>query len=99
MLRKGLITCAIATMLTAGVGLAKVHVYVGLAPPAPVVETRPIAPGPGYMWTPGYYNWDGAHYVWVNGQWMLPPGHHHHYVAGAWVHHHRGWYYRDGYWK
>jgi hypothetical protein len=99
MLRKGLITCAIATMLTAGVSFAKVHVYVGIAPPARVVETMPPSPGANYVWTPGYYNYEGGHYVWVGGRWLLPPGHHRHYVAGEWVHGRRGWYYREGRWR
>ena len=97
--RNGLITCALAATLTAGVGLAKTHVYVTLAPPAPVVETRPAMPGSGYVWTPGFYNWNGSNYVWNNGAWVTPPRHHHHYVSGAWVHSHHGWYYRQGYWR
>jgi hypothetical protein len=99
MLRKGLIACAIATMLTAGVGLAKVRVYVGTAPPAAVVETAPPSPGYGYVWTPGYYNYNGGSYAWTNGQWMRAPHGRHHYVGGTWVRSHRGYYYRDGYWR
>jgi hypothetical protein len=99
MIRKGLITCALAGLLTAGTAFAKVHFYVNVGPPAAVVETRPIAPGPGYVWTPGYYHWNGNSYVWLNGAWAHPPHHHHRYVAGVWVHGHRGWYYRNGYWR
>lgn len=99
MIRKGLMTCILAGTLAAGVGLAKVHVTVGIAPPAPIVETPPPSPGFGYVWTPGYYNWNGGSYVWVNGAWAVPPGHHHRYVAGAWVHHRHGWYLREGRWR
>jgi hypothetical protein len=99
MFRNGLIVCAAAAMLSAGVGLARTQVYVGIAPPAPVVEAPPPAPGAGYVWTPGYYNWNGSSYVWTRGAWVMPPAHHHHYVAGAWVHGHRGWYYRSSRWR
>jgi WXXGXW repeat (2 copies) len=99
MFRKGLITCAIAGLLTSGIAFAKLHVYVGIAPPAPIVETPAPAPGPGYIYTPGYYNWNGSSYVWVNGGWVLPPAHRHHYVAGIWVHNHRGYYFREGHWR
>ena len=99
MFRNGLITCAMAAMLTAGIGFAKVHVYVGVAPPAPIVETRPPAPGSAYVWTPGYYNWNGSRYVWARGAWVMPHGHYRHYSAGGWVHGRRGWYYRDGRWR
>jgi len=99
MLRKGLMGCVFATILTCGIASAKVHVYVGIAPPAPIVETRPPSPGAAYVWTPGYYNWNGSSYVWANGAWAVPPHRHHHYVAGAWVHSHRGYYYREGHWR
>ena len=40
------------------------RVYVGIAPPVPIVEVVPAAPGPGYYWIPGYWIWDGGRYVW-----------------------------------
>jgi hypothetical protein len=99
MIRKGLITCMLAGALTAGIANAKVHFYVGFGPPAPIVETPPPMPGPGYVWTPGYYNWNGGSYVWANGAWAIPPGHYHHYVSGAWMHNHHGWYHREARWR
>ncbi len=99
MFRNGLIACAIAAMLTAGIGYAKVHVFVGVAPPPPVVVTPPPAPGRGYVWVPGYYTWNGANYVWANGTWVVPPHHYRHYVAGVWVHGHHGYFYRPGHWR
>ena len=35
------------------------RVYVRVGPPAPIVETRIVAPGPGYVWVPGYHAWNG----------------------------------------
>lgn len=99
MLRKGLIACAFAAMLTAGISFAKDRVYIQTGPPAAVVETRPPAPGAAYVWTPGYYNYNGGSYAWVGGKWVTPPHGHHHYESGRWMHDKNGWYYRDGYWK
>jgi len=99
MFRKGLIACAIGAMLTAGIGLAKTHVYVQLAPPAAVVERVPPSPGGAYVWTPGYYSWTGHAYVWKNGRWMMPPKSHARYTAGRWEHDRHGWYYRTGHWR
>ncbi len=31
-----------------------------VAPPAPVVEDYGVAPGPGYIWIGGYWNWAGG---------------------------------------
>ena len=47
--------------------------YVRVGPPAPIVETRVVAPGPGYVWIPGYHRWSGSAYVWVPGRWDRPP--------------------------
>jgi WXXGXW repeat (2 copies) len=99
MFRKGLIICAMAGMLTAGVSFARTQVYVGIAPPAPVIETPGPRPGAAYVWTPGYYRWSGGRYVWARGRWMMPPPHYHRYTAGHWVHARHGWYYRDGRWR
>lgn len=48
--------------------LAQVVVRIG-PPPPPSVEIVPAA-RPGYLWTPGYWNWRGNRHVWVNGTWV-----------------------------
>src|SRR3954447_4721345 len=56
-------------------------------------------PGPRYVWVPGYWNWQRNNYVWVGGNWLLPP-----YPRAVWVgprgvyrHHHR--YFYGGHWR
>ncbi|AKF03244.1 YXWGXW repeat-containing protein [Sandaracinus amylolyticus] len=44
------------------------------APPPPQVEARPAAPAPGMVWIEGYWQWDGARFVWIAGRWDLPRG-------------------------
>lgn len=39
------------------------------APPAPRDEVVPAARR-GYVWTPGYWNWNGHRYVWVRGKYV-----------------------------
>jgi len=53
---------------------AGVFVSVNIAPPALPVYVQPPIPGPGYIWTPGYwaYDEDGGYY-WVPGTWVQPP--------------------------
>src|SRR6266436_1205865 len=53
------------------------------APPAPQVEVRIEAPGPGYVWTPGYWAWHGR-WVWVGDRWIFPPHRRAYWVAGHW---------------
>jgi len=99
--------------LFCGIGLAAVlsaslaagaeagtRVYVRVGPPVAIVETRPVAPGPGHVWVAGYHRWDGAAYVWVPGRWTVPPAHYTVWVPGRWVHHAaHGWYWAEGHWR
>ena len=89
---------ALSGALFAGPIGAATRVYVGIAPPPVVVETRPVAPGPGHVWVGGFHRWDGHAYLWVPGHWAQPPRHHTAWVAGHWKHAHGGWYWVDGHW-
>ena len=48
-------------------------VTVQVEPPALPVYEQPPCPQPGYMWTPGYWAWQGGGYYWVPGTWVSPP--------------------------
>lgn len=52
---------------------AGVFVSVGFAPPALPVYVQPPLPGPGFIWTPGYWAYGDAGYYWVPGVWVHPP--------------------------
>ena len=52
---------ALAALLFVGLPLhsssAYVAVSVGIAPPPIVAYEQPYCPGPGYIWTPGYWGY------------------------------------------
>ncbi|HUK07323.1 MAG TPA: YXWGXW repeat-containing protein [Stellaceae bacterium] len=52
---------------------AIVGISVGFAPPPLPIYAQPPIPGPGYIWTPGYWAWGPYGYYWVPGAWLLPP--------------------------
>jgi hypothetical protein len=57
------------------VGLPMPRVVVAAPVPvvvAPVVETVPACPAPGYVWAPGYWSGYGATRAWVAGCWRAP---------------------------
>lgn len=97
MLRRGLIGLVFASALTFSAGAAEVIVRV--APPAAIVETRPAAPGAGYVWIGGYHRWNGTAYAWVPGKWELPPRPHARWVAHRWVKRGGGWVFVEGRWR
>ena len=69
-----------------------------VAPPPPPVEVVGVAPAPGYVWFPGYWNWVGGRHEWVAGSWHAPrPGYH--WVAHVWVRQGDGWRMRPGHWE
>jgi hypothetical protein len=45
-------------------------------PPPPRVEYVPVAPGPAYVWMPGYWSWHGRGYGWRGGHWARRSGWH-----------------------
>ena len=51
-----------------------IGVSVRVGPPPLPVYAQPICPGPGYIWTPGYWAYDPDNgYYWVPGTWVLAP--------------------------
>lgn len=55
------------------IAAAQVSVSVSFGPPVIPVYAQPPVPAPGYIWTPGYWAWDGTEYVWVPGAWVMAP--------------------------
>ncbi len=99
-MRKLFLTLGLATLpALASTACAPPLLYVRLRPPIPIFETRILAPGPDYVWIPGFYRWDGGAYLWVAGRWERPPAHYHTWVPGRWERNRRGWYRVEGHWR
>ena len=81
---------------------ARANVAVGVAirigPPALPVYTQPLCPGPGYIWTPGYWAWGDAGYYWVPGTWVLPPEPGLLWTPGYWAFSDGAYAWNAGYW-
>ena len=53
---------------------AEIAISVRIGPPPLPVYAQPLCPGPGYIWTPGYWAYDPDNgYYWVPGTWVLAP--------------------------
>lgn len=74
-------------------------IYAPIAPPAPYVETIPIAPYAGAVWIGGSWNWSGGRYAWAPGRYERGrPGYH--WQPQRWDRGPRGgWYSRGGGWR
>jgi WXXGXW repeat (2 copies) len=75
-----------------------VGISVRIGPPVLPVYAQPVCPGPGYIWTPGYWAWgDDDGYYWVPGTWVMAP------VGMLWTPGYWGWggglyLWHPGYW-
>ena len=88
----------ISAFSVASFGQVAVGISVRIGPPMLPVYAQPICPGPGYIWTPGYWAWnDDGGYYWVPGTWVLAP------VGMLWTPGYWGWggglyLWHPGYW-
>src|SRR5579864_3924463 len=81
-----LIAALMLSLCAASLAQVAVGISVRIGPPALPVYAQPICPGPGYIWTPGYWAWnDDAGYYWVPGTWVVAP------VGMLWTPGYWGW--------
>ena len=93
-----LLLAIVLSLSTASFSQIAVGIGVRFGPPALPVYAQPICPGPGYLWTPGYWGWnDDGGYYWVPGTWVIAP------VGMLWTPGYWGWgggfyAWHPGYW-
>jgi hypothetical protein len=91
-----LIVAAAAAAPLPSLAASHVGLYIGVAPPAPMVERIP-APRAGYVWAPGYWAWNGHRHTWAPGYWVAErPGYA--YSAPVWYQDNGGWYMEPARW-
>jgi hypothetical protein len=88
---------AVGTLFLSTGSFAQVGVSVQIAPPELLTYEQPICPGDSYIWTPGYWAWDGAYY-WVPGTWVLAPEPGFLWTPGYWGWGGAGFIFNEGYW-
>jgi YXWGXW repeat-containing protein len=80
-------------------GCAVRAAYVAVPPPAARYEVIGVAPGPGFVWCDGYWNWAGSRYVWVQGYWARPARAGARWEPGHWEHRHGRYEFERGHWR
>src|SRR5262252_8074275 len=68
-----LMLLAVMILATTALSFGEVVFSVSFGPPVLPVYAQPVAPGPGYIWAPGYWGWSGDDYYWVPGTWVIAP--------------------------
>ena len=88
-MKKQLLPFACAVFLAVGAASAGAQIHITIGPP----EHR------DWAWHPGYHRWEGDHYVWVPGYYVLPPHPHAHWIEGHWDRHHGEYIWVEGHWR
>ena len=88
----------IGAFVTPAQAQVDVSISATIAPPLLPVYAQPAIPGPGYLWIPGYWAWNGSEYFWTPGYWSMPPT-----VGFYWTPPYWGWLngayvFNAGYW-
>jgi len=97
-MKQVLLASAFGLLLALGSARAQTVVRIG-PPPSIRHEVIVAAPGPRYVWVPGYYRYRHHAYVWVPGRYAIPPHHYTVWVPGRWVPRSGGYVWIQGYWR
>jgi hypothetical protein len=92
--------CAVSVPAVAqDAACAPVNAVETAPPPLPTYDQPPL-PGPGYLWSPGYWSWDEdqGDYYWVPGTWVEPPRAGLLWTPGYWGGFAGGYIFHPGYW-
>jgi hypothetical protein len=95
-----LLTGALVAIPATAFAQISIGINIDVEPPALPVYVQPPCPEPNYMWTPGYWAWDGvSDYYWVPGTWVTAPQPGYLWTPGYWGWGDGGSYvFHTGYW-
>jgi hypothetical protein len=88
----------LATLPVASFAGIAVGVSIDIAPPPLPVYVQPVAPGPDFIWTPGYWAWGDEGYYWVPGTWVVAPSPGLLWTPGYWGWGGSAYMWHAGYW-
>jgi hypothetical protein len=83
-------------LFMAGYASAGADIVIDAAPPAPRAEHEPPHRD-GYVWAPGYWEWNGRFFHWTSGTWISERRGH--WVADHWDQIGNQWRYVPGHWE
>jgi hypothetical protein len=92
------LTALLLSLPAASFAQVSIGVAVNIGPPPLPVYAQPICPGANYIWTPGYWAWNGYDYYWVPGTWVLAPTVGLLWTPGWWGWGSGGYVWNAGYW-
>jgi hypothetical protein len=92
-------TVLIGTVLTGCAGSGYYTTARFGPPPPPRYGMVGRAPGPGFVWTDGYWDRRGGSWFWVGGTWQRPPHNRVRWQPGSWHQNGNNWRFERGHWR
>jgi hypothetical protein len=98
-MKRTLLSLLFVGTMFAATGCAVGYAYVSVPPPPLRYEAYGPAPGPGFAWVGGYWNYAGGRYVWAPGYWGRPPRARAVWIAPRYEARGGRYYFRRGFWR
>ena len=98
MIVRTVLPCAAGLALLAGCVVESPEAAGPEAPPPPEAQVMPPQPDVTYVWTPGYWDWNGR-WVWTRGYWGPPSRPGAVWVQGHWARHGHRNYWVHSHWQ
>jgi len=94
-----LAVAAIAAPLPSFADQPEVRVFVETAPPPPKESVPPTPEKVGYVWSSGYWSWNGSDFVWTEGSWVAVTEPTKNWVPPTWTKQGKKWYFTPGHFE
>lgn len=88
---------AAGALLSPMLASAESDIVSDVPPPVPRVEHQP-PPRDGYVWAPGYWEWNGRFFHWISGTW-IQERRKSQWMADHWQQIANQWHYIRGHWE
>jgi hypothetical protein len=90
---------ALAAPLTGFAQPTELRIYVETAPPPAKVTAPPTEAKVGYVWSDGYWAWNGKAYEWTEGSFVQIVEPAQKWVGPTWTQENDKWYFTAGHWE
>ena len=95
----GCATLSSSSGSSSGDSKAQIDISVNSAPPAEKAEgARPTAPGYGFIWVGGYWDYLDGNYIWRDGRWVQGKPDYE-YVRARYEYDGKAWVFHRPHWK
>jgi hypothetical protein len=91
------VAAALSISLPTAMARTNVDLELNFGPPAPIYEAVP-PPRVGFVWAPGFWDYDHNRHVWRKGHWEHER-HGQRWAGGRWVEHDGRWHLDRGHWE